>query len=152
MFIKIAVIMITSFFKITSFDWACMMDQTPKYYTPYIYIHFCILQTQQSGGVGINTGILYTQHLRHGDVGWLASNHTAEPKFKSDPSHKDGKPNSSIISPSFFWELSHCKCVGHICRVFANNMLVLSVVRRLSPWALRVFDTVMVLTANSSRR
>ena len=93
--------MITSFFKITSFDWACMMDQTPKYYTPYLYIHFCILQTQQSGGVGINTGILYTQHLRHGDVGWLASNHTAEPKFKSDPSHKDGKPNSSIISPSF---------------------------------------------------
>ena len=46
-----------------------MMDQTPKYYTPYLYIHFCILQTQQSGGVGINTGILYTQHLRHGDVG-----------------------------------------------------------------------------------
>ena len=33
-----------------------------------------------------------------------------------------------------------------------NNMLMLSVVRRSSPWALRVFDTVMVLTANSSRR
>ena len=46
-----------------------MMDQIPKYYAPYLYIHFCILPTQQSGGVGINTGILYTQHLRHGDVG-----------------------------------------------------------------------------------
>ena len=35
----------------------------------------------------------------------------------------------------------------------SNNRLVLSIVRRSSPWALRVFDTVMVLTwANSSRR
>ena len=60
--------MITSFLKITSFDWAHMMDQTPKYYAPYLYIQFCILPAEQSGGVSINICILYTQHLRHGEV------------------------------------------------------------------------------------
>lgn len=109
---------------------------------------FCILPTQRVTEYKCVNTVLYT--ALELEKSCLKSHHLTQIQIR--PESWDGKPNNFYYQPLYCLRIIALQNVFSIMLVYAKQYAMLSVVRRASAWALRVFDTVMVLTANSSSR